>query len=257
MTSSPGDLGVRPGRLRNLVRETFSEGLRQRWWLNAVQTPVFAEIYAFLDPGVRPRRLTRKTDLLIEGFPRSGNTYAQAAFVQANGPQVRLAHHLHAVRSVQLAAKFGTPTILLIRDPEKVLGSMLQFNANYDAAVVCAGYRKYHQALLPFARSFIVAEFSQVVGDFGRVVERCNTRFGTAFQPYVRSVENESIVKRMIEQEGSSHSPDRFESAVSRPSEHRKSAEEVLSGLSQQDRLALAEARRVYLEMKDLVAEER
>jgi hypothetical protein len=47
----------------------------------------------------------RTTQLVIEGFPRSGNTFAVVAFEQAQRQSVRIAHHLHAPAQVMLAAR--------------------------------------------------------------------------------------------------------------------------------------------------------
>src|SRR5262245_54574684 len=48
--------------------------------------------------GIQPERngpVFRDTDAVIEGFPRSANTFAAAAFALAQTTPVRLAHHLH------------------------------------------------------------------------------------------------------------------------------------------------------------------
>lgn len=58
------------------------------------------------------------TELVIEGFERSGNTFAVVAFETAQPRPVKTAHHLHAAAQVVSAVRMGVPTLLLIRPPE-------------------------------------------------------------------------------------------------------------------------------------------
>src|SRR5207247_8264431 len=48
---------------------------------------------------------TAETEICIEGFPRSGNTFAVIAFQQAQTRTVSIAHHVHAPGSVIGAAR--------------------------------------------------------------------------------------------------------------------------------------------------------
>jgi len=75
--------------------------------------------------GHRARAVDRATELVIEGFARSGNTFAVAAFSLAQPRPVRLAHHLHAPAQVLLAARMGIPCIVLVRDPVDAVASRL------------------------------------------------------------------------------------------------------------------------------------
>lgn len=250
MTFGPPDGFVEPSMTRKLIRKVLPEAVRQNLWVRLSQTPWVAEAWAFLDPGARHRRITRKTDLLIEAYPRSGNTYAEAAFRFANGDEIRLAHHLHSIRSVQLAAKYGTPALLLIRHPRAVLGSYLQFNSRYTAEDICKGYVEYHEKLLPYFAHLVVSDFPATTGDFGSVIKQVNARFGTTFTPYVRTAENEEAVRRMIENAGAEHPTQNYENAVSRPSSARRTADEVIAGLDQSVRPLLDRAVETYERMK-------
>ena len=56
------------------------------------------------------------TRIVIEGYPRCGNTFATVAFQLAQGVPVEAAHHLHAEAQIVAAAESGIPAVLLIRD---------------------------------------------------------------------------------------------------------------------------------------------
>ena len=61
--------------------------------------------------------MDRRTQIVIEGFPRSGNTFAVVAFQHAQRESVRIAHHLHMPAQVMRAAQWDIPTLLLARKP--------------------------------------------------------------------------------------------------------------------------------------------
>nr|MBA2566441.1 hypothetical protein [Thermoleophilaceae bacterium] len=60
------------------------------------------------------RRVVRpSTRVVIEGFPRSANSYTFLAFRGWN-PGVRIGHHLHTPLQVTLAVRLGVPCAVLI-----------------------------------------------------------------------------------------------------------------------------------------------
>ena len=68
------------------------------------------------------RAVTPDTQLVIEGFPRSGNTFARRAFVMAQDERfdkTRIARHLHVPAQVVRAARWQIPTLVLIRKPKR------------------------------------------------------------------------------------------------------------------------------------------
>src|SRR5215210_9212094 len=75
--------------------------------------------YSFyrLRPHYRRLLVARTTQFVIEGFPRSGNTFAVVAFEQAQRETFRIAHHLHAPAQVMLAARWRIPALVLVRKP--------------------------------------------------------------------------------------------------------------------------------------------
>ena len=58
-----------------------------------------------------------ESQIVIEGFPRSGNTFAVVAFEQAQRESVRVAHHLHMPAQVIRAVQWSIPILLLARKP--------------------------------------------------------------------------------------------------------------------------------------------
>lgn len=84
-------------------------------------SPVFCPIFFRFKSlgGVFPSRLT---DVCIEGFPRSGNSYA-VHLVQHYFGGIEIAHHTHRVAALKMAANRKIPTIVLLRNPVEAVAS--------------------------------------------------------------------------------------------------------------------------------------
>lgn len=59
---------------------------------------------------------SKKTRLLIDGYPRSGNTYF-VFLVKKLFPEVHFVHHFHAIAPIKIALSKNIPVVILLRDP--------------------------------------------------------------------------------------------------------------------------------------------
>jgi hypothetical protein len=131
-----------------------------------------------------------RTDVLIDGYPRSANQFAVAAFRLAQGRPVSVAHHTHAPGHVIAAVRLGVPAIVLVRDPEE---SVLEFVIVRPALTIrqaLRGWVRFYSTLLPHRSRFVVGAFPQVTKDFGVVIRRLNEQAGTAFKEFDHTEEN-------------------------------------------------------------------
>lgn len=153
---------------------------------------------------VRPekrRTLARRgTSLVIEGFPRSGNTFSVAAFQVANGGSHHLGRHLHGAPHLMRAARLGVPAVLLVRRPADAIASYLVRRPQLTAVDAALEYVDFYDSAWRVRDHYVVGLFDVVVSDFGRVVEAVNARFGTPFRPYVATPENEAAAFALVEE---------------------------------------------------------
>jgi hypothetical protein len=156
-----------------------------------------ARVYAALQPTVRGNMVAATTQLVIEGFPRSANTYALAAFRCANGPDVEVADHLHAGRSVRAAVDRGLPCIVLARDPVDACTSMIQ-RQPVRARTALAAYLRFYAQVTPVLDNVVVSDFATTTGDFGAVISEVNRRFGTSYRPYEHTEANEAWCREFV-----------------------------------------------------------
>ncbi|MEQ8293721.1 MAG: hypothetical protein RIA08_16080 [Roseovarius sp.] len=70
-----------------------------------------------------PRLVTPNCELVIDGFPRSANTWIYY-HVQVAFPETRIAHHVHSWQQFLLARFYRVPSILIVRNPDACVQSL-------------------------------------------------------------------------------------------------------------------------------------
>jgi hypothetical protein len=172
----------------------------------------------------RARVVTPDTQLVMEGFPRSANTFARVAFNSAQSERVRIAHGLHVPAQVIRAAQWRIPTLVLIRKPkDAVLSFAVRDPISVDQAL--RYYLSFYETVEKYRDSYVLGLFEEVTEDFGGVIRRINDRFGTTFSPFSHDERNVDGVFARIEE----NSRKRFGEAslgnkVSRPSPAERSS---------------------------------
>jgi hypothetical protein len=142
---------------------------------------------------------TAATEICIEGFLRSGNTFTVIAFQHVQPRVVSIAHHVHAAGAVIAAVRMGTPTLVLIRAPEESVLSYVTRWPTLTIGQALRGYVRFYDPLVPYRDRFVVGRFDEVTSDLGAVVCRVNERFGTDFVPYEATPENERAVRAELD----------------------------------------------------------
>jgi len=206
--------------------------LRHQLFFRLAQDRTVFKPLALAHPTLRPLRLTRETQLVIEGFPRSANTYAVVAFQQAN-PGVIIAHHTHSSVTVRNAARRGVPTLLISRAPADSCRSLCLRYPGLTMASALRQYIRFHERLLSVASGIYVAAFDDVVTDYGVVLDGLNSRFGTEFAAYSPTPQNEDRCYKTIEAIEREEGKGRLrENMVARPSATRFQVEVTIEGCS-------------------------
>ncbi len=138
------------------------------------------------------------TELVVEGFGRSGSTFAMLAFDLAQQRPVKTAHHTHAAAQVVVAARLGIPTLVIIRDPiDATLAHMVR--RKIPAKPALQSWVRYHRHVLPYKDQILAVPLASVSSDVGAVIRAVNERFGTAFKEFDHTKENEAHIFELIE----------------------------------------------------------
>jgi hypothetical protein len=124
---------------------------------------------------------TDATELVIDGFPRCGNTFAVVAFQLAQPAPVRVSHHIHSAANIVAAAKRRTPVVVTIRDPKDAVLSCVIREPYVSIQQALTAYIALYERLQAWRHRFLVADFRDITTDMGAVIDRVNDRFDTNF----------------------------------------------------------------------------
>lgn len=177
-----------------------------------------------------PQPLTKETEIVIEGFPRTANTFTHVAFKIAQKRPVNIGHHTHAAAQIIEAARRHIPTIALIRDPEEAVISYIigGFDPGITMKQVLHDYLAFYKPIVPYRDRIVLAPFQEITSDYGAIIRRVNDKFGTSFGVFDHT---EDKVKRcfdLIDEGYENAFGDLKEDVVSRPAESRNAQKEEL-----------------------------
>ncbi len=174
------------------------------------------------------RVVTPETQLVMEGFPRSANSFARVAFNRAQKERVRIANGLHVPAQVIRAARWRIPTLVLIRNPkDAVLSFAIRDPISIDQAL--RYYLSFYETVEEYRDAYVLGPFEEVTGDFGQVIRRINDRFGTTFSPFRHDERNvEAVLARVERNSKRKFGENDWENKASRPLVAREDKKRVL-----------------------------
>jgi hypothetical protein len=170
--------------------------------------------------------VSRDTEIVIEGFPRSANSFARSAFRSCQ-PNVRYATHVHSSAQIVQASRWGIPTLVVLRDPEGAVCGDLAFQCELDGSdpdkvtaqslnASLYRYIKFYRPLASLKPHFVVGHFPEVIADYGAVIRRINEKFGTAFVVFQHTEKNAADIKSRAAHIGPNVNRERIKSVVRR-----------------------------------------
>jgi hypothetical protein len=179
-------------------KTTSAGGLARTLWLRLLRRgkfllghdPIFLPVLLRMTPLGISRQITEQTDLVVEGFPRSGNTFTVFALQDAAQQRLRIASHVHHPSQVVLAVARGVPTVLVVREPVSALASYLAYGQHGRPHTVLKEYASYLRELIPYVDQIMVCTFPEIVSDLSAIIDRINERFSLQIPPFDQSPEN-------------------------------------------------------------------
>ena len=127
-----------------------------------------------------------ETELVVNAFPRCGNTYFYYA-LKENNPSLKIAHHLHVPALTVQGLKKGKPVAIIVRNPEEAVASLLIRENHITKRQALSLYKQFHKVVLENIESVLVLNFNEVISDFDLVVHKLNNRFDLSLKNFDQS----------------------------------------------------------------------
>ncbi|MTT30903.1 hypothetical protein GMB86_02600 [Terrilactibacillus sp. BCM23-1] len=139
-------------------------------------------------------------DIIIDGFPRSANTFSVCAFEEAQIKQVDVGHHSHDPNFIIFGVQNHMPVMLLIRRPEDAILSFAIY-ANIPVERALDMYIDFYSTVKPHLSGCVVAPFETVTTDFGECIDLVNKKFNTGFMTFNHTKENTDRIFHIMDQQ--------------------------------------------------------
>jgi len=189
--------------------------------------------------------LDSRSELVIEGFPRSANSWTVVAFREAQAREPRIAHHRHAEAQVLAGVRRGLPVLVLIRRPEEAIRSLVFRHPENEPGRALERWLAFYGAVKRVRAGVVIATFEQATQDLGAVVTRLNARFGCDYALPPATEEYRAHVFATLDEENSGEA--RFAGV---PDPRRSEKQDALPIALDPDKLRRAEA--LYAELATL-----
>ena len=123
----------------------------------------------------------KETDISIEGYMRSGNTFSYYAFKNLN-PKLKIANRRHSNVQIKYSLRNGIPVILLIRDPLDVITSnYIFFDQKVPFEKIAKSWINFYEPLLIHKNDLVVSDFYKTINEFDYLVLNVNKFYKTNF----------------------------------------------------------------------------
>lgn len=202
-----------------------------------------AGLHGFID---LDRMIDTKTELVIEGFPCSANSFAVAAFKYAqNDKEINIAHHMHDPSQLIVAAKLRIPAIALIRCPDDaILSYVVRFSSfSSEEEVVellhrsLKKYISFYSKILPYKEMMVIADFSTLISSYDSIVHQVNDFYGKTFNPFISNRHNVNEVFKIIEKQNKKRLGFLDENSIARPSVNKNKMKEKIRDVMNSQKL--------------------
>ena len=181
-----------------------------------------------------------ETKIVIEGYPRSANSFAVGAFRSVQPEPLHIANHLHCAASIIYACQNNIPCIALIRNPVDAIISLRSLDLQATLVkperrphcmpfkMMLKKYIKFYSQIKPYNSSFIVGLFEDVTRDFGKIILRANKKYNTDFIAYENVKENN---KKVFEKHGYHAGPNDIRNKIKKIVQEEFDSQEKLGPL--------------------------
>ena len=189
--------------------------------------------------------INQETSVVVDGFPRSGNSFLVALLKVSQASSLKFSHHLHSAAHIKEGVRRNLPTIVILRDPREAVLAYVAYDQNVPLKESLRDWISFYRQVLKLdSRRYIIANFKDFVEDGNKVIVNAEDRFPGVFSRIDHGVD-EVQAKEYLKQ----HSEKLFSGiSYSLPSAKRSAVKDRVRPQLDADpcRALLAEALEIY-----------
>lgn len=118
-----------------------------------------------------------KTNIVIEGYPRSGNTFLESLIKVAFKNKVNIAHHTHSLAQIKKSISYNLPTLVLIRNPfDTAISNFYFFKKKYSIENFLFEYYLYYKTILKYHSKILIINFEEIK-QINKLISKIENKF--------------------------------------------------------------------------------
>jgi len=138
-----------------------------------------------------------KTELVIEGYPRSGNTFFVTALKYTQKRKLNLAHHLHNIAQIKHGLENKIPVVILLREPKEAVKSLILRENYQNQTLLLKNYFFFYKFVKKNKKQILIFKFETIIKNFDKCIKKINKTFNMNYA--IKKLNNNDIKKIFIE----------------------------------------------------------
>ncbi|NDY74289.1 hypothetical protein DO021_20600 [Desulfobacter hydrogenophilus] len=222
------------------------------WQLKTIVSSNFLFFKYLIKPLSKHKELflNKGTNLIIEGYPRCGNTFCVAAFYYFSENNLSIARHRHEIGHVKHALFTGVPILIVFREPIEAISSFIVREGVSERFAVNF-YIKFNSFILKNRDNLLLFDFNDIVNNIKGVVNCFSKKCGLTLIGFDNKGDVDEIKNIVIEMEKKDSGSDNVRSThVAYPNKSRDILKnKVKYRLINQHSTLLEKANNIYSEL--------
>lgn len=132
--------------------------------------------YKLLEGRPAKKLATPDKKLVVEGFPRSGNTFLSDFILVTQPKGFAFAHHTHLAENVLMGVDNGVPAIVLVRNPVDAISSFVVYS-DKSISFAAKKWLTFYQKMTPFTDTLLLVSFDTITQNPMSILEAANQKF--------------------------------------------------------------------------------
>lgn len=121
------------------------------------------------------------TEITMDGFQRSGNSFATYQFINEN-KDLNIAHHRHINTQIIFSAENNIPTIVFIRDPiDTIISAFFVQESAISFEIIIKSWINFYEPIMRYKNKIVVSNFDSTINNFDKIINQLNIKYDSKF----------------------------------------------------------------------------
>lgn len=118
--------------------------------------------FYLLKNGLTNNLVSVGSDIVIEGFPRSGNSHLYNLLMSRSRSDLQIASHLHVIAQLSQGLRLRKPVVVVVRKPLDCVLSLMMMQRNLRLKTGLRLYIRYYEYVVEISDGILILDFEVI-----------------------------------------------------------------------------------------------